>query len=481
MKNYEAVIGLEVHVQLKTKSKMFCSSSADYFGATPNSYVCEVCLGLPGALPVINEKALKSAIKIGLALNCQISENTRFDRKNYFYPDLAKGFQISQFDKPVSKTGWIMVGEKKVRVNRAHLEEDTGKLIHATVNEERVSLVDFNRSGVPLLEIVSEPDLSSPEEAKEYAKKLHLILRYLGVADADMEKAGMRFDANVSIREKGETALGVKVEVKNINSFRFLERALIFEIERQKNLVESGEKIIQETRGWVETKGETVSQRSKEYAQEYRYFPEPDLPGVEIAEELIESLRKELPELPDQKTERLAKEYSLTPEEARLLCEEKELADFFEAAATEFLKIFKGSPKEVVNWILGEVKRVLNQEKISIKEAKLEPAALVELILLVKKGEISNLIAKEVLKEVFQTGLRPSKIVKEKGLVVKGPEELESIVLEVLEENPKAVADYKSGKEAAVSFLLGTLMRKLKGQVNPDQALPLLKEKLKNE
>lgn len=478
MENYEVVIGLETHVQLKTKSKMFCGCSAKYFGASPNSHTCPVCLGIPGALPVINRQAVEAGVEIGLALNGSIDQRSRFDRKNYFYPDLPKGYQISQYEKPISLGGWLLLGDKKVGITRAHLEEDTGKLIHVMVDGQKISLIDFNRSGVPLVEIVSEPDLSSPQEAKEYAKKLHQIMKYLGVADADMEKAGMRFDGNISLRKKGEKQLGTKVEVKNINSFKFLEKALEFEIKRQIKWLESGEKIVQETRGWVESKGETLSQRSKEVEEDYRYFPEPDLPALKIDQDLIEKVKRELPELPDAKIERLIKEHQLRVEEARLICEDKELAEFFEEAAKVYREKTKEGAKDIVNWLLGEVKRNLNEQKLMIQESKIEPIALVELILLMKEGKINNLVAKEVLKEVFQTGLEPRKIVSEKGLETKGGVDLERVVQEALKENPKAVSDYKSGKEAALGFLLGKVMRKLKGQADPEAAVRLIKEQL---
>lgn len=478
--DYEAVIGLEVHVQLKTKSKMFCATSAEYFGARPNSHTCPVCLGLPGALPVVNEKALESAIKVGLALNCGVAEITRFDRKNYFYPDLPKGYQISQFALPIASNGYLYVGEKKIGITRAHLEEDTGKLIHSLVDSQKVSLIDFNRSGVPLLEIVSEPDLRSALEAKEYAKKLHQIMRYLGVADVDMEKAGMRFDGNVSVRKKGQTEYGTKVEVKNINSFRFLEKALNYEIERQIKALEDGETIAQETRGWVEAQGQTVSQRGKEFAHDYRYFPEPDLPTLKVDQTLVKSLEKGLPELPDDLEKRLQKDYGLTEADARPLVEEKELAAFFEEAAQALQEQSNESPKEVVNWLLGEVRRNLNEKQISLTTAKLEPAGLVELILLVKKGVINSLTAKEVLKEVLAEGKEPHKIVEEKGLGQKDESTLAKEVEAILKENPQAVEDYHNGKEAVLGFLLGALMRKLKGTANPEIAGKLLREELKN-
>ena len=380
MKEYQTTIGLEVHVQLKTKSKMFCTDSAEYFGADPNTHTCPVCLGLPGALPVINQKAIEQAVKVGLALNCRLNKETKFDRKSYFYPDLPKGYQISQLDQPIAKSGYLDVDGRKIRINRAHMEEDTGKLIHTKVGGKEATLVDFNRSGVPLMEIVSEPDLSSPEEARLYAKKLHQIMRYLGVADVDMEKAGMRFDANVSVRPKGQKTLGTKVEIKNMNSFSFLEKGLVFEVTRQIKDLEKGEKIIQETRGWVERKGETVSQRIKETSPDYRYFPEPDLPPLVINDTLVKKLKKEIPELPSQKAQRFRRQYALSEYDSTQLSDVKGVADWFEEALLDYGKLEQKKnkvehvdsrrAKTVANWVLGEVSRALKENNIKIKEEK---------------------------------------------------------------------------------------------------------------
>ncbi len=487
-KEYEQVIGLEIHVQLKTESKMFCTSSADYFGSKPNTHVCPTCLGLPGALPVPNQKAIENSVKVGLALNCKINRENKFDRKSYFYPDLPKGYQITQFEQPINVEGWVLVGEKKVRINRAHLEEDTGKLIHAQVGNEKVSLIDFNRSSVPLLEIVSEPDLSSAEEAKAYAKKIHQICRYVAVADVDMEKAGMRFDANVSIREKGENQLGTKVEIKNINSFTFLEKAVIFEIERQKKVLEEGGEVVHETRGWVEAKGETVSQRSKETSPDYRYFPDPDLPPISLSEELIEKLKKELPELPDQKSERFQVEFALGEYEANLLTETKELSEWYEKALQDYVKakkpkndqIYSDKAKRVSNWVLGELNRYLNESGIQVGEVKCEPASLAELLWLIDKGELSNQAAKQVFNKMLESGEMPTKIIEELGLKQVSDEgELDKFIAEVIAENEKAVTDFKAGKDSSLQFLLGQVMRKSKGSANPNSLRELLIKKLK--
>lgn len=490
MKEYKTTIGLEVHVQLKTKSKMFCSTSAEYFGATPNSHTCPVCLGLPGALPVINQKAIEYAIKIGLALNCSVNKETKFDRKSYFYPDLPKGYQISQFDLPVSKEGFLLLGNRKIRINRAHMEEDTGKLIHTKIEGKKASLVDFNRSGVPLLEIVSEPDIESPAEARAYAKKLHQILRYLGVADGDMDKAGMRFDANVSILPKVEKGLGTKVEIKNINSFSFLEKALAYEVSRQIRKVVKGEKIIQETRGWVESKGETVSQRTKEGSPDYRYFPEPDLPPLIISDQLVAKLKKEIPELPDAKIERFRKNYSLSEYDSNQITESKDLADWFEEAVADFSKMEQGKDrythidsrkaKVVANWVLGEVSRALNDSNLKIKDSKLEPVALVALIQLIDQGEITQATAKKVFSIMFASGKLPGKIIEEEGLAqIDSRAEISKIIDQVLDENKSAVHDFQKGKEASFKFLVGQVMRKTKGKVDPQMVTDFLKEKLK--
>lgn len=487
MKEYTTTIGLEIHVQLKTKSKMFCENSAEYFGAPPNSHTCPVCLGLPGALPVTNQKALDCAIKAGLALSCKINQETKFDRKNYFYPDLPKGYQISQFDLPIAQNGYVVIESRKIRINRAHMEEDTGKLIHTMVEGKMASLIDFNRSGVPLMEVVSEPDIGSPEEARMYAKKIHQIMRYLEVADADMEKAGMRFDANVSVRPKGAKELGTKVEIKNINSFRFLEKALAYEVVRQIKRLEAGEEIIQETRGWVESKGETVSQRTKETSPDYRYFPEPDLPLLVINGNLIEKLRKELPELPDEKIRRFQEQYALSQYDSTQLSDSKDLADWYEEAVNDYSKVEQGKEpthidsrksKEVANWVLGELLRVLNEEGKHLKEAFVEPAALAELLYILDKEEITRSSAKQVFVKMYSSGKMPLKIIEEEGLAVKSKDQLEKIISKVLAENEKAVDDFKNGKEESLKFLMGQVMRDTKGTASPGQVSEILRKKI---
>lgn len=482
MNQYQTTIGLEIHVQLKTASKMFCGDSAAYFGAPPNSHVCPVCLGLPGALPVINEKAIESAIKFGLAINCKIIKESKFDRKNYFYPDLPKGYQISQFDLPIAYNGWVSLGEKKIRIERAHQEEDTGKLIHIKVDSKFVSLVDFNRSGVPLMEVVSEPDIESPEEAKNYAKKIHQIARYLDIADVSMEKAGMRFDANVSVRKKREKKLGTKVEIKNINSFRFLEKALAFEIRRQIEARENGEKIVQETRGWVESKGVTEPQRKKETSPDYRYFPEPDLTPLDLHKLDIRTLKKTLPELPDQVEKRFEESYGLDKKTVRILIEDKKNAQWYEKALSIYAKVKERKGKKakyLANWIVGDIAALLKERKIDINDLRIEPAGFVELLKFIDDGLISKTVGKKVLVLMLETGNIPSKIVEDEGMAqISGKGELESIIKEITNENQKAVGDFRKGKEASLGFLVGQVMRKSGGKANPKIVNKMLREGL---
>ena len=482
MNKYETTIGLEIHVQLKTKSKMFCRSTADYFGSDANTHVCPVCLGLPGALPVTNREAINSAVKFALGLNCEISRQSKFDRKNYFYPDLPKGYQISQFDLPIGKNGWIEVEGKKIRINRAHQEEDTGKLIHATIGDRGVSLIDFNRSGVPLMEVVSEPDIDSPALAKSYAKKIHQAARYLEVADADMEKAGMRFDANISVKKHGERKLGNKVEIKNINSFRFLEKALTYEIERQIKSLEKREKIVQETRGWVESKGITVSQRTKETSPDYRYFPEPDLPPLVFTKEQVAKLKSELPELPGEKAKRFESDFGLDKKTTQTLTEDKYLAQWYEEAVRIYAKqaINKlENAKKLANWVSGELVKNMRDRSLDIQSLKIEPAALVELLFFLDKGEISIVTAKQILDRMFDTGEMPESIIKEQSLTqVQDKEEIKKEITRVLKENEKAASDFAAGKEASLGFLVGQVMRNTQGRANPKLVAELLKEEL---
>lgn len=473
---YEAVIGLEVHAQLLTESKIFCSCSTQ-FGAEPNTQVCPVCLGMPGVLPVLNKKAVEYTIKTGLALNCRIARYSRFARKNYFYPDLPKGYQISQYELPLCEDGYleIMVDGKKrkIRIKRIHLEEDAGKNIH---DPSGYTLVDFNRTGVPLMEIVSEPDIRSPKEAALYMKKLRAILRYLGVCDGNLEQGSLRCDANVSVRPVGSTEFGVKTEIKNINSFKFVEKALDYEIKRQIKLLENGEKIIQETRLWNPQTGKTQSMRSKEEAHDYRYFPEPDLVPVVVSEEWIEEIKKDMPELPDQKIERFIKEYGLPQYDVEILTEEKPLSEWFEEA----VKI-GGKPKEVANWIMVELLRLLNEEGKTINECSLKPVQLVELIDLVNKGKINRNTAKEVFEEMFKTGKTAEAIVKEKGLTqISDDSVLIEAIKEVMDKNPKEVERFKNGEEKLLGFFVGQVMKITKGKANPkivnELILKILKE-----
>ncbi len=471
---YEAVIGMEVHVQLLTKSKMFCSCSAETFGAEPNTLVCPVCLGMPGTLPVINKKAVEYTIMTGLALNCQIAEFAKFDRKNYFYPDLPKGYQISQYDLPLCYNGWLEVeadGEvRKIRIRRVHLEEDTAKLFHLG----EYTLIDFNRAGVPLMEIVTEPDIRSPEEARQYLIKLRTILRYLGVSTADMEKGAMRCEANVSLRPKGSTELGTRVEIKNINSFRFVKQALEYEIERQRRLLEQGKKVEQITVGWDEEKGKTVIQRTKEYAHDYRYFPEPDLPPLVISREWVEKIRASLPELPDARSERFQKQYGLSPTEARILTAEKEAADFFEASVSLY-----PNPRKLVHWITGEIFRLLGEANATFDSLKFSPESLVKLINMVDKGTINQNTAKSVLREMFNTGDDPETIVAKKGLgLISDEASIAEVIEEVLRANPDALQRYLGGKESTFGFFMGQVMKATGGRADPSLASRLLREKL---
>jgi len=483
MNQYDTTIGLEIHVQLKTKSKMFCRSSADYFGSTPNSHTCPVCLGLPGALPIINKEAIDAALKFALGLNCKISPKSKFDRKSYFYPDLSKGYQISQFDLPIGVNGWVMIDGKKIRINRAHQEEDTGKLIHASVENKKASLVDFNRSGVPLLEVVSEPDIESPEQARAYAKKIHQTARYLEVAEVDMEKAGMRFDANVSVKKKGIAKLGEKVEVKNINSFRFLERALAYEIKRQIKILESGGKIIQETRGWLEAKSETISQRTKESSPDYRYFPEPDLPPMTFSQKQINIIANKLPEMPDAKAQRFEQELGLNKITTQNIVEDRNLAQWYEDALNLYAKTAKDKKEKariLSNWVEGELFRKLREKSLSILSIPMEPASLVELLHFLEKGEVNQVTAKQVFSQMFETGRSASILIREQGLSqLSNVDDLKKLVVEVIKENSKAVTDYRKGKQNSIGFLIGAVMKKSAGKANPSLVSELLRKELK--
>lgn len=475
---YEIIIGLEVHAQLTTKSKMFCSCCADYAGAPPNTHVCPICLGMPGVLPTINRRAVEYTIMTALALNCTIAQYAKFDRKNYPYPDLMKGYQISQYDAPIGKDGWLTIEtggkEKRIGITRVHLEEDVAKLIHLTSPEgEDYTLVDVNRAGVPLMEIVSEPDINSPEEARQYLVKLRSILQYLGVSTGNMEEGSFRCDANISIRPRGSTEYLPKVEVKNMNSFRAVYRALEYEARRQQEILEKGGKLFQETRGWVESKGITVSQRTKEYAHDYRYFPEPDLPPLVFDKSWIEEIKSHLPELPDARRDRLVNDYGLPLYDANLLVESKAVADYFEECVrlstceTTVEKQKKG--KTISNWLLGDFSRMLNATGSSIENSKVPPANLVELLTMIEKATITGPTAKAVFEEMFLTGKKASEIVAQKGLSqISDASEIAKIVQEVVASNSQAVADYKAGKEQALMYLIGQVMKASRGRASPN-------------
>ena len=481
---YETVIGLEVHVQLRTRSKMFCSCRADYQAASSNSRVCPVCHGLPGALPVINRQAVEYTIMTGLALDCQIPHYAKFDRKNYPYPDLMKGYQISQYDLPLAVNGCLDIkvnGQRKpIGITRVHLEEDVAKLQHfPSPSGDSYSLVDVNRSGVPLMETVSEPGLRSPEEARIYLMTLHSIMQYLGVSTANMQDGSFRCDANISIRPKGSTEQGTRTEVKNMNSFRSVHLALSHEVERQRRVLEDGGQVAQETRGWIQDRNVTFPQRSKEYAHDYRYFPEPDLPPLVIDPTWVEEIRSRLPELARQRQDRLVRQYGIPEYDAGLLTGYKTLADYYEA--TVGAKRLSGAPlekfaKSVSNWMLGDLSRLLNLQNDDVTETKVTPAHLVELIDLIDAGTLSVTLAKTVLEEAFQTGQAPGKIVGERGYTqIDDASIVESAVAQALEANPEAVADYLKGKETAARFLVGQVMKITQGKAKPELANQLVR------
>jgi len=478
----EVVIGLEIHVELLTTSKMFCGCSAAIFGAQPNTLVCPVCLGLPGSLPVPNEKAVEYTVKTGLALNSSIANFSQFHRKNYFYPDMAKNYQISQYDLPLCDGGYLGVDingfTRQVGITRVHLEEDTGKLFHVgkggRIAQAHYSLVDFNRSGVPLMEVVTEPDLGSPKEARIFLQNLKSILEHLGVSDCNMEQGSLRCDANISVRPRGNKELGVKTEVKNMNSFKSLERALTYEVERHKQILEGGGEVEQETRHFDETKGVTTSLRTKEYAHDYRYFPEPDLVPLKIDSVWIEELKRDLPELPDARKMRFEEVYKLGAQDAGILTSSKIMADFFEECAKSYPK-----PKIIANWILGELSYRLNQENLQIDESAVTTRHLVELLKLIDDGTVSGKMAKDIFEEVFETGKLPRIIVEEKGLSqITGEKELSTIIELALEENLSAVEDFKKGKQRAFGFLIGQVMKLTKGRANPALVNKILQKKL---
>jgi aspartyl-tRNA(Asn)/glutamyl-tRNA(Gln) amidotransferase subunit B len=475
MPEWEAVIGLEVHAQLLTESKIFCGCSTR-FGAEPNTHTCPVCLGLPGSLPVLNKKVVEYTLRMALATHCTITPYSLFARKNYFYPDLPKGYQISQFEAPIALGGNLEITvqgiPKRVGITRIHMEEDAGKLIHD--ESQPVSYVDYNRTGVPLMEIVSEPDLRTPEEAGEYLRRLREILRYLGICDGNMEEGSFRCDANSSLRPQGETSLGTKVELKNMNSFKHVEKALEFELRRQRAVLEDGDSVVQETRLWDAARGVTLPMRGKEEAHDYRYFPDPDLVPVEISPEWIETIRKSLPELPEAQRRRFSEEYGLPEYDSEVLTSSKALAAFFEQCVR-----LHPQPKTVSNWIMVELMRELKREEKEIEHCPIRPSQLAALLDLIQGGVISGKLAKTVFEEMFQTGQDPKAIVEAKGIVqMTDPDLILPVVDEVLGASPVQVAEYRAGKNKVFGYFVGEVMKRTRGQANPKLVNELLKKKL---
>ncbi|MBF0344712.1 MAG: Asp-tRNA(Asn)/Glu-tRNA(Gln) amidotransferase subunit GatB [Nitrospirae bacterium] len=472
---YEVVIGLEIHAQMSTATKMFCGCTTK-FGGQPNTHTCPVCIGMPGVLPVMNKRALEFTIKAGLAANCQISRYSRFARKNYFYPDLPKGYQISQYELPICVGGSVVIttedGEKTIGLTRIHMEEDAGKNIHE--GNANYSQVDLNRAGVPLMEIVTEPDIRNPKEAAAFMRKIRSILRYLEVCDGNMEEGSLRCDANVSLRPFGEKALGTKTEVKNINSFRFVEKALEYEIKRQEKVLNSGGVITQETRLWDPSAGVTQSMRSKEEAHDYRYFPEPDLVPIAVTDDFIEELKTSMPELPDVLKGRFVDVYNLPQYDADILTSDKQLAFFFEEAVRD-----GANPKAASNWIMGELMRLLNEKAITIEDVRVRPSDLVGLIRLIDDGTISVKIAKVVFEEMFNTGKPAQEVVKDKGLVQISDEgHLEQTIVDIIAKNPAEAGRYKAGETKLAGFFVGEVMKATKGKANPKLVNEILRKKL---
>ena len=477
MSEWETVIGLEVHVQLATKSKIF-SGASTLFGSSPNTQACNIDLGMPGVLPVLNEEVLKMAIKFGLSINANINSPTQFARKNYFYPDLPKGYQISQLDNPIVEGGVLEItlkdgSKKKIRITRAHLEEDAGKSLHDDF--EGLSGIDLNRAGTPLLEIVSEPDLSSPEEAVAYLKKIHSIIRYLEISDGNMAEGSMRCDANVSLRKRGSKELGTRTETKNVNSFKFVEKAIQHEMKRQIKILESGERVTQETRLYDSQLDETRPMRSKEYANDYRYFPEPDLLPVVLTEDFIKSVKDLMPELSEEKEKRFIKEYKLSDYDANVLSVDPNLSNFFEEVVVR-----SKNPKLASNWIMGELSAFLNKENLSILETKVDSINLGNLISRIEDSTISGKIAKEIFEEMWNSKKSPDEIIEEKGLKqVTDSSEIEKVINQVLEQNQSQLEQYKSGKVKLFGFFVGQVMKASRGKANPEQVNKLLEERLK--
>ena len=472
---YEVIIGLEVHAELSTKTQIFCSCPTE-FGGQPNTHVCPICMAMPGTLPVLNEKVVEYAVKAGLATNCKISRDSKNDRKNYYYPDLPKSYQISQFDKPLCEHGYVEIdteaGKKKIRLTRIHIEEDAGKLNHDDFGGG--SLVDLNRAGVPLIEIVSEPDLRSPEEVESYMKKIKSILEYIEVSDCKMQEGSLRADVNVSVHKPGEP-FGTRTEMKNMNSFRSITRAIEYEIERQIDVLEDGGKIEQETLRWDDVSGKTFSMRDKEDAQDYRYFPEPDLVAIKLSEEYIETIKNSLPELPESIKQRYLEEYVLSEKDANIITASKYLSDLFESA----IKICN-NPKSVNNWIISDISRILNETEMEPIAIPFDGKQLGKLVILIDKGTISSSIGKKVLEELFENPRDPEEIIKEKGWIQISDEgAIKEVVIKILEANPQSIADFKAGKDRALGFLVGQAMKETKGKANPKMLNEMFLEELK--
>ena len=482
---YIADIGLEVHAELQTQSKMFCSCPVvDTTRALPNTAVCPVCAGMPGALPVANARAIEYALQVALALDCQVAETSQFARKNYFYPDLPKGYQISQFEFPLAVKGtlsaWSEEGWINIRIRRVHLEEDTAKLTHMDQGDGKpFTLVDLNRAGIPLLEVVSEPDLHSVDQVRAYTRSLRRVLQYLAVNSGDLEKGVIRFEANVSVRPAGSDHLGTRVEIKNLNSFRAVTDAITHELKRQTALLEAGSSIDQETLGWDETRGMTFSQRTKEEAHDYRYFPDPDLPPVEVSGEWLEGVRETMPEMPDARRERFVRDLGLTPYDAGVITAGREVADFFEACQALYPRA-----KIVANWVMGDLSYLLKEEDedMAVSELRITPEHLAGLLKLQEEGVLSGKMAKEVFAEAFKTGKAPAVIVDERGLhQISDTGEMEAVVLRVIAENPNSVQDYRGGKQKALGFLVGQVMKATRGRANPQLANQLLRQHLQDQ
>ena len=473
--DYEVIIGLEIHAELSTKTKIFCSCPTE-FGGLPNTHVCPICMAMPGTLPVLNEKVVEYAVKAGLATNCEISRDSKNDRKNYYYPDLPKSYQISQFDKPLCENGFVEIdtknGKKKIRLERIHIEEDAGKLNHDDFGGG--TLVDLNRAGVPLIEIVSRPDLRSPEEVESYMRKIKSILEYIEVSDCKMQEGSLRADVNVSIHKLGEP-FGTRTEMKNMNSFRSIVRAIEYEVERQIDVLEEGGKIEQETLRWDDVSGKTFSMRDKEDAQDYRYFPDPDLVAIKLSEEYIEDIKNTLPELPESRKQRYLEQYSLSEKDANIITSSKYLSDLFESA----IKVCN-NPKSVNNWIISDISRILNETEMEPIAIPFDGNKLGKLVILIDKGTISSSIGKKVLEELFENPRDPEDIIKEKGWIQISDEgAIKEVVMKILESNPQSIADFKAGKDRALGFLVGQAMKETKGKANPKMLNEMFLEELK--